>query len=121
MRGPSTLAWLIGIGADVIWPALVLAFAVLFLIRGGQPRLGGLRWIGGAMALWGLTELLSWPFQNDVVYDMIYEVLGAWIGANYASISRLIGTVIAAVCWGLGGVGALKLASDLAPAPEGDA
>lgn len=109
----NPLTWIANLAGDAAWPLMLVVVGGLFVSRGTAPRLGGLRLIGGAMIVWGVTDVLGGPLQSRVVLGMLEDAVGRSLAESWLAVVRAVGDAIAAVCFGVGLVGALGIVTAL--------
>lgn len=97
-----------------VWFVVLLVLGLFCLWRSTQnDKLADLRIVGAAMVLWVGTDLLgaATPLVSDII-ESILGGLGLWMDVQ--SISGSVGSAVAAVLFGVGGFGLLRVLTTVA-------
>lgn len=101
MDGGAMVSGLFSTVASGLWVLFLFVAAVVLVVRGAHPRLGGLRFVGAAMILWGLSDMVSWV-QGLLPTYFLYEMFGYWIGDLIFGLFRVLGAFISVMCAAIG-------------------
>lgn len=98
----------------IIWLVAVLVMAIVLILKGGGPRLGGLRLVGGGMILYALAGLLGDVLTLRSILNWLMYGFGPTVYGLYTGGGEILGALVDAGVLVLVVMGLAKVATDLA-------
>ena len=99
--------------AEGLWLFALAAAAVLLIVRGTHPKLGGLRLVGAGMLLWVLTGVIGFTKALLPAY-LVYDILGSTLAQAVFGVFNVVGSFVAVVCFAVAFWGAVSVVTSLA-------